>query len=186
MALKEGTCEMAPPEGGGLIFAVLTTARYLILLCLYGGLAGIIVGLNIYLPPGATDLSKLPRPAPAVFCTMVLAVVFFLTQLIIAFCRTYEEFKGVAFPRIVAIMQEAATTVEFGPMLAILFLAARMRALQHDSQPQAWAQKCMYASTGAMCVTTLLAIAIPLALGGVMRVDPVTKENPSRYQTHLL
>merc|ERR1719272_2758681 len=174
MALKEGTCEMAPPEGGGLIFAVLTTARYLILLCLYGGLAGIIVGLNIYLPPGATDLSKLPRPAPAVFCTMVLAVVFFLTQLVIAFCRSYEEFKGVAFPRMVAVMQEAATTVEFGPMLAIVFLTARMRALQHDSQPQAWAQNCMYAATGAMCATTLLAILVPLAMGGSQKTNEAT------------
>merc|ERR1719272_2901730 len=139
MALKEGTCEMAPPEGGGLIFAVLTTARYLILLGLYGGLAGIIVGINIYLPPGATDLSKLPPPAPAVFCTMVLATVFFLTQLVIALCRTYEQVKGFSFPVIVSVMQEAATTVEFAPMLAIVFLCARMRALQHDAQPQAWA-----------------------------------------------
>jgi len=146
------------------------------LLCLYGGLAGIIVGINIYLPPGATDLSKLPRPAPAIFCTMVLAVVFFLTQLIIAFCRTYEEFKGVSFPRLVSVMQEAATTVEFGPMLAIVFLTARMRALQHDSQPQVWAQDCMYAATSAMCVTTLLAIAIPFTTGGQMVTNPQTGE----------
>jgi len=168
LPMKEGSCELAAPEedGNKMILMVLTIARYLILLCLYGGLAGIIVGINIYLPPGATDLSKLPRPAPAVFCTMVLAVVFFLTQLIIAFCRTYEEFKGVSFPRMVSVMQEAATTVEYGPMLAIVFLCARMRALQHDSQPQVWAQDCMYAATSAMCVTTLLAIAIPFTVGG--------------------
>lgn len=62
-------------------------------------------------------------------------------------------------------------------MLAILFLAARMRALQHDGQPQHWAQNCMYASTMAMCLTTVLAIAVPLALGGSMKTDPVTKES---------
>jgi len=50
--------------------------------------------------------------------------------------------------------------------LAILFLAARMRALQHDGQPQAWAQNCMYAATAAMCMTTVLAIVVPLVLGG--------------------
>lgn len=178
LPLKEGSCEMAAPEGDDnkTTLMVLTIARYLILLGLYGGLAGIIVGINIYLPPGATDLSKLPRPAPAVFCTMVLAVVFFLTQLIIAFCRTYEEFKGVAFPRLVSVMQEAATTVEFGPMLAIVFLTARMRALQHDSQPQVWAQDCMYAATSALCVTTLLAIAIPFTVGGNMVTNPQTGE----------
>jgi len=176
--MKEGSCELEAPEGDGnkMMLMFLTIARYLILLCLYGGLAGIIVGINIYLPPGATDLSKLPRPAPAVFCTMVLATVFFLTQLIIAFCRTYEEFKGVSFPRMVSVMQEAATTVEFAPMLAIVFLCARMRALQHDSQPQVWAQDCMYAATSAICVTTLLAIAIPFTLGGRMITNDTTGE----------
>jgi len=172
--------DMKPPaeEDGDnkTLLICLTVARYLTLLGMYGGLAGIIIGINIYLPPGATDLNKLPRPAPAVFCTMVLAVVFFLTQLIIAFCRTYEEFKRVSFPRIVQVMQEAAATVEFGPMLAILFLTARMRALQHDAQPQVWAQDCMYAATSAMCVTTLLAIAIPFTVGGQMVTDPKTGE----------
>jgi len=180
LPMKPGSCDIeeisddAHPNQTLLI--VLTIARYLILLGLYVGLAGIIVGINIYLPPGASDLTKLPKPAPAVLCTMILAVLFFSTQLVIALCRTYEEFKGVAFPRLVSIMQEAATTVEFGPMLSFLFLVARMRALQHDAQPQAYAQNCMFAATGAMCMTTLLAIATPLALGGVMRVNPVTKE----------
>merc|ERR1719375_2728548 len=107
---------------------------------------------------------------------MILACVFFTTQLIIAACRTYGEFKHVEFPRIVSIMQAAATTVEFGPMLSILFLAARMRALQHDSQPQAYAQLCMFACTGALCVDTILAVAIPLAFGTQMEIDSSTRQ----------
>merc|ERR1719321_607124 len=158
------------------LFYALTAARYLILLGLYGGLAGVIVGICTYLPPGATDLSKLPAPAPAVMCTMILAVVFFSTQLVIAICRSYAEFTGVEFPTTVKLMNAAATTVEFAPMLSILFLAARMRALQHDSQPQVWAQNCMYFSTFAMCLTTLLAIAVPLVMGGTMKTNPVTNE----------
>lgn len=136
------------------------------MLGLYGGLAGVIVGIHIYLPPGATNLNSVPPPAPAVKCTMILAVVFFLTQLIIAGCRTYTEFMKVEFDKTINVMNAAASTVEFAPMLAILFLAARMRALQHDGQPQAWAQNCMYAATAAMCMTTVLAIVVPLVLGG--------------------
>jgi len=180
LALKEGTCDLEQPEasegGSKLVFYALTAARYLILLGLYGGLAGVIVGICIYLPPGATDLNKLPAPAPAVMCTMILAVVFFATQLVIALCRSYAEFTGVEFPKVIGLMNAACTTVEFAPMLAILFLAARMRALQHDGQPQVWAQDCMYFSTCAMCFTTLLSIAVPLALGGAMVTNPVTKE----------
>lgn len=108
-------------------------------------------------------------------CTMILSVLFFFTQLIIAFCGTYSDFTGVEFPKTIGIMNGASSTVEFAPMLAIVFLAARMRALQHEGQPQAWAQACMFASTGAMCVTTLLAVLVPLALGGRLKTDEVTK-----------
>jgi len=118
----------------------------------------------------------LPAPAPAVMCTMILASAFFLTQLVIAVCRSYTDFKGVEFPKIVGVMNAAANTMEFAPMLAILFLAARMRALQHDGQPQAWAQNCMYAATTSVCMTTILAILVPVVMGGCMRTNPVTQE----------
>jgi len=180
MPLKEGSSDIESismaEEDSKVAFYALTITRYLILLGLYGGLAGIIVGINIYLPPGETDVTKLPPPAPAVMCTMILAVVFFLTQLIIAFCRTYEEFTGIEFPKIVGMMNAAATTVEFAPMLAILFLAARMRALQHDSQPEKWAQQCMFAATGAMSMTTVLAVGVPLVMGGHMELNEHTRE----------
>merc|ERR1719201_2466248 len=179
LPLKEGTCDLEAPkeeEGSKLVFYILTTLRYLILLGLYGGLAGVIVGINIYLPPGADDLNKLPPPAPAVMCTMILAVFFFGIQLVIAVCRSYTEFTGVEFPKTVGVMNGAATTVEFAPMLSILFLAARMRALQHDGQPQKWAQDCMFAATYAMCATTLLAMLVPVLMNGEMKQNPQTKE----------
>jgi hypothetical protein len=180
LPLKEGTCDLEQPqheEGKSiLVFWGLMAARYLILLGLYGGLAGVIVGINIYVPPGASDLSKLPPPAPAVKCTMILAVFFFAIQLVIAICRTYTEFTGAEFSSIISVMNAAANTVEFAPMLAIVFLAARMRALQHDGQPQAWAQNCMFASTYAMCMTTLLAIVVPVVLTGKVKTDPKTQE----------
>jgi len=179
LALKEGTCDLERPEesegDSKMVFLALTGCRYLIMLGLYGGVAGVIVGINTYTPAGKT-LAELPAPAPAVMCTMILAVVFFATQLVIAICRSYTELTGIDFPKIVGVMNGAATAVEFAPMLSILFLAARMRALQHDGQPQAWAQNCMYFSTFAMCLTTLLAIAVPIAMGGTMKVNPITKE----------
>lgn len=158
------------------VFYTLTTMRYLILLGLYGGLAGVIVGINVYLPPGHDDFTTLPPPAPAVACTMMLAKFFFAIQLVIAGCRSYTEFTGVEFRQTIDVMHAGANTVEFAPMLAIVFLAARMRALQHDSQPQRWAQDCMFASTYAMCATTLLAIAVPVVLAGKVATNPETKE----------
>merc|ERR1719197_1613459 len=182
MPLKEGSCDLEKPEaeegedGPSLVFIGLSVVRYAILAGLYGGLAGIIFGINTYLPPGEDKLTDLPPPAPAVMCTMIIATAFFVVQLIIAACRTYTEATGKDFSKVVGVMNAAATTVEFGPMLCILFLSLRMRALQHDGQPQAWAQNAMYASTFALMCTTSLAIVVPLALGGKMIINPKTKE----------
>ena len=60
----------------------------------------------------------------------------------------------------------------FAPMLAILFIAARMRTLQKDSlngHPQTWAQYCSYTCTYALIVQCILAITIPQVLGGEVR-----------------
>jgi len=171
--------QMTDPSGGQagkMRFYVLTTLRYLFLFGLYFGIAGVIVGIHTYLPPGKTDATKLPAPAPAVNCTMFLCVMFFTFQLVIAFCDTYTSFTGVLFGSTVEIMTAAANTVEFAPQLAVLFLAARMRALQHDGQPQHWAQSCMYAATAALAVNAILACLVPWLLGGTMRTHPQTKE----------
>merc|ERR1719409_188201 len=165
---------------------VLTALRYLIQLGLYGGIAGVIVGIFIYLPPGETDLMKLPPPAPAVMCTMILAVVFFVTQLIVALSRSYSEFSGKDMTRVVKLMNAAADTVSFAPMLSIVYLAARMRALQHDSQPQLWAQQCMYSSTFALITNTALAIIVPVVLGGKMETDPTTGETTFQVSNKIL
>merc|ERR1719183_2387304 len=61
-------------------------------------------------------------------------------------------------------------------MLAMLFLVANMRAMQHDGKPQPFAERCMTAATASLCLTSALAIVIPLAVNGTMQTDPRTKE----------
>jgi len=177
---KLGPFELEMPcqeyEYSKLAFYILTLARYVVLFAISCGVVGVVFGTCTYLPAGATKLSEVEAPAPAVMCTMVLAVVFFCTQFIIAACRTYSELTQVDLPQVAGMMHAASTTMEFAPMLAILFLAARMRALQHHAQPQEWAQACMFASTGAMCVTSLLAIMVPVTLGGTLKTNPWTHE----------
>ena len=69
-------------------------------------------------------------------------------------------------------MLKAADTLAMAPMLSVLFLAARMRALQMDpigGNPQKWAQNCFYACTYALIFQTALAVAVPLFLGGEVK-----------------
>merc|ERR1719420_2885522 len=66
-------------------------------------------------------------------------------------------------------MLTATNSMNFAPMLAVLFIAARMRALQMDpinGNPQKWAQTCFFLCTYAVLVQTCLSIAIPLVLQG--------------------
>merc|ERR1719253_505646 len=118
VVLKEGSGDLEKPEedhaeGASKVpFYLLSAVRYLILLGLYVGLVGVIVGICTYVPPGKTDLMKLPAPAPAVMCTMILAVLFFMTQIVIAGCRSYTEYTGAETSNIVNVMTAAAATVE--------------------------------------------------------------------------
>merc|ERR1719387_1227057 len=57
-------------------------------------------------------------------------------------------------------------------MMAVLFIGARMRALQMDpitGAPQKWAQNCFYMCSYALMFQTLLAVAVPLILGGSVK-----------------
>merc|ERR1719224_167777 len=60
----------------------------------------------------------------------------------------------------------------FAPMLSVLFIGARMRALQMDpvnGAPQKWAQNCFFMCTYALALQTALCIAIPLVVGGEVK-----------------
>merc|ERR1719169_97888 len=62
--------------------------------------------------------------------------------------------------------------MNFAPMLSVLFLAARMRALQMDpvnGSPQAWAQACFYMCAYAVMFQTIFSVAIPIVMGGTVK-----------------
>merc|ERR1719159_1302669 len=79
------------------------------------------------------------------------------------------------------ILQTATLTVAFAPMLAILFLAYRLRVNQltkNKGDPPEWAQVCMYFCTYAVVLMTLVVCVIPLFTGDTIGVDPTTGQIP--------
>jgi hypothetical protein len=76
--------------------------------------------------------------------------------------QTYSKF--------VEVLGMAKNTVAFAPMLAVLFVMARMRALQldPDGAPQPWARAFFYVCTYTMLTQTILAIVAPYAAGAVL------------------
>jgi len=147
--------------------------RYAVFLGLYVGFAAVCVGVFLFKPPADVWQGDIPPVSPAVACTMILSVTFFLVYFLVAVSRTYSQFMGgnLSTSKFETVMLRASDTLAFAPMLSVLFLAARMRALQMDpvtGNPQKWAQGCFYACTYSLLCQTALACTVPLLLGGKM------------------
>merc|ERR1719421_2242035 len=140
---------------------------------LYVGAVIVVVGIITYKPPkGAWPGDKIPPPAPAVACTMILTGMYFIIYAGIQIGKTFQSFSGIEkTSKLTGALQGAICTMFFAPMLSVLFIAARMRALQMDplnGHPQKWAQYCFYACTYALLAQVILAVAIPLVAGGTV------------------
>ena len=71
--------------------------------------------------------------APAVGATVTLTVMFFCVYAGVAVLRTFAQLTGRTDSfTIENALLNAVAAMNFAPMLSILFLAARMRALQMD------------------------------------------------------
>merc|ERR1719265_191055 len=113
---------------------------------------------------------------------MNLTVQFFVVYTALFICQTVRQFSGGGGPlTMIYILDGATKTVLFAPMLGILFLACRMRALQltrtvdnkvpPSAGPQPWAQEGMYWATWALLIQVMMAILVPIALGAGRKVE---------------
>merc|ERR1740117_2400884 len=108
---------------------------------------------------------------------MILSTVYFLTYLINWSVRSSTE-KGGERQHIRNAAQCAVNSVQKAPMMAILFLASRMRALQLDpphGMPPLWAQACFFTMTGMLILQTFAAAY----------VGATGKESHGYYGYHL-
>jgi hypothetical protein len=173
--IDENTGEMktegANPFQNDAVATVFTVIRYVVFLGLYVGFGAVCVGVFLYEPPAGVWDGPMPPVSPAVACTMTLSVTFFLIYFLLAVSRTYSQYaSGHLFTSTFeTVMLRAADTLGMAPMLCVLFLAARMRALQMDpvtGNPQRWAQRCFYVATYSLIAQTIMACIVPLFLNG--------------------
>jgi hypothetical protein len=151
-----------------------TALKFLIMLGLYAGAVAIIYGAYNYEPPQELRVHKgeLPPVMPAVACTFIMSSFFFVIYGLVQVARTYTQFSGQKMSKFENAMLTAIKAMNFAPMLSILFIGARMRALQMDpinGQPQKWAQNCFYMCTYAVLAQTLISIIIPLVMNGSVK-----------------
>jgi len=170
---EDGTPELPPAPG--ILSKVLGVLRWVTMIALYGGFTTVCVGAySMEAPAEVWGDDKAPPVSPAVACTMNLALQYFGVYLAIQVVQTYSQFNGQTLEtrKLAAILQLATNTVNFAPMLSILFIGARMRALQIDPKfgnPQAWAQNCFYLCAYSVLAQLTLVIVVPYVLGGEVR-----------------
>jgi len=154
-----------------------TVLKYIILLMLYVGALGVVYAIITFVPPkGMWPEGKKFPVAPAVQCTMILACQYFIVYGGMQIARTWTQFTGIA-PNFTSKVENALLTatasMNFAPMLAVLFIGARMRALNMDpvnGNPQKWAQNCFFMCTYALLAQTCFSVAVPLVLQGEAKV----------------
>merc|ERR1719454_1681120 len=149
-----------------MIATILSAARYMIMLALYGGFTTVIVAVFMMEGPKEIWGRETPTVSPAVMSTILLTTMFFTVYFLVAVCKTTVELSGRTpfITKLEGTLVLARYTVNFCPMLAILFIGTRMRALQIDPKhgnPQRWAQMCFYGCTASVCMQTILVIIMP-------------------------
>merc|ERR1719352_121453 len=160
-----------------IVAGCMTVLKYLIMIGLYVGVVCIIYGACTFKPPaGMWPGETIPPPAPAVACTFIMSCAYFIIYALVQFARTWTQFTQQKLSKFENAMLDATKAMFFGPMLCVLFIGARMRALQMDplnGAPQKWAQNCFFMCTYAVIAQVLISIAVPLVLGGSVKKGKV-------------
>merc|ERR550537_2079549 len=164
---EDGNLDTSKTQAGGIMGTVISMVRYVIMAALYGGF--IVICYGAFVMKGPKEIwgeEGAPPVSPAVGCTMNLATQFFLVYLGVALIKTTVELSGPSdfLTKMGGLFTLAKFTVNFAPMLCILFIGARMRALQMDPKhgnPQKWAQNCFYMCAYSVMIQTLLVIVMP-------------------------
>merc|ERR1719316_2527529 len=120
---------------------VMTIIRFCITICIYVGFTCVIYSIFTIQHPQGPQYT--PPISVTMQCVINLTVQFFTVYLGLWIAQTVKDFFGYPLPRLTQLMQDAQATVAFCPMLAILFVGTRMRALMitnNKGAPQGWVE----------------------------------------------
>jgi cytochrome bd-type quinol oxidase subunit 2 len=166
----------------------LNAARWLVIVCLYLGFMIVCVGVCTMPAPGEIwgDAGG-PKVSPAVACTITLATFYFAVFFCVEVMKNVDEFltpEGQRFgvlEKQTVVLRDVATTVDICPMLCILFLTARLRALQLDPKagnPQTWAQTWFYVTS-----VSVFGLVVLCAVLGWLRRGSISGQEETRPAT---
>jgi hypothetical protein len=131
----------------------------------------VIVAMLVITDP---DDGKVRPLNPAVKATAFLAALYFAVSGLQWVVSLSEDVMGRPMPKAHATMVAAEASVSMCPLVSVLFICCRMRALQitnYLGAPQHWAQNCMYMCTFAIFMQSLCCIFLPFFTGKATLMD---------------
>jgi hypothetical protein len=165
----------------GAVGGIVTAVRFLALLGVYAGFTAIIYSMfEIKNKNGPT-----PPLAPAMQCVQVLCLLFFGIYLIIFILQTIRDFTPIQMTAFWESMQTTLGTVQFAPMLCVLFIGVRMRAQEvrpGTGAPQGWAIEAMYLCVLSIIIQLLMCFILPILAPAPAEVDEDGNMKPRKRQ----
>merc|ERR1719329_2020522 len=159
---------------------VLSVGRYLIMFCIYVGFTCVIYSIFTIQHPKGDQYT--PPISVTMQCVINLTFQFFFIYGMIWVCVTIDEFTGYKWQLLINTMENLKGTVAYCPMLAILFVGTRMRALlitNNKGAPQGWVQDGMYMATWALLIQFLFGLIVPCCTGVA---TPCDEDGTPKYE----
>jgi hypothetical protein len=156
---------------------VLTVCRFLAMLSVYAGFTAVVCSVFTIEHPGGKDMT--PPLSPTMQCVLNLAFQYFLIYFLLwVFTTVCDFFPSLDLTAAQDAVESAKSTVAFAPMLAVLFIGTRMRALQlsdNEGAPQAWVQAGMFLATWSLMIQFTMCLLMPLCTGQKYTPDSLDK-----------
>lgn len=158
---------------------IISLARWACIIALHIGMITILVSIfTIEAPSGKT-----PALSATARCVTGLTSMYFLLYVIYSALLSIKEFgdpKSVKeIQGTVSIFEDTLVTVKFVPMLCVLFIGTRLRALQmtaYKGSPQGWVQDCMSLCVWATYVQALFFLLIGFWQGKAPSARPESRQ----------
>lgn len=153
----------------------LESLRYLCMALVYAGFSTVLVGvISIEAKSGNSacpdcNWKVAPSVSPAVQNVVVLCFLYFGILLCQQILVTGKKFGSIKTEHI-ELLGRAFDAMKLAPMLGVLYIGTRMRALQLDpynGNPPAWAQGAFYFSTLALCLQVFMVLLEPCFTGRI-------------------
>lgn len=157
------------------LLTVLTAARWLLNAGLYIGMFVVVASIiTIEAPEGEVTVPLSTTNKCVIMMTCQYFFIFFFLWMLL----TLRDFGFTHLNFMLSIMTSAKETVMFAPMLSVLFVGTRVRALQltnNTGAPQLWVQNCMYMASLSLLVQILMVIVTGLVTGKPASLEPDEK-----------